>query len=99
VKTHVPSANIATPPVLVLAVVGALAPKEPEVAENGSVVLTVVPLSVTVELIIEFAPLALGMTLVVKPVEVVLPLPEGVPQLLLPLESPWENCEPVQSVG
>lgn len=43
----------------------------------GSVEVTVVPLSDTAELMIEFAPLALGSVLVVRDVEVVLPVPAG----------------------
>ena len=50
-----------------------LGPTHPPV----SVVVTLVPLSVTLELMIEFAPFAFGMTLLVKDVEVVFPV-EGV---------------------
>lgn len=59
---------------------------------RGSVVETVVPLSLMLELMIEFAPLALGTVFVVKEVEVVLPEPEGVWQE----PSPRRNVEEEQ---
>ena len=76
-------------------------PNSPFGTLNPPVPLTasVVPSSVKRESVIEFAPFALGNEFVVREVDVVLPEPLGVPQLLLPEEIPCEYWLPEQRAG
>lgn len=67
---------------------------------TGSVVLTVVPLSVIEELTIEFAPLATGTTLVVNEVDVVFPELDGEVHEGTPADVSCRKCvEPVLPVS